>query len=219
MEACKESSVLADDLGMRICRNCNEIITEPVDNCPRCNAPLEKGGDDAVSDFLKYLGVDEDADDFAKEYLIKEDERVVALRKRLKSLNELIGKTRGNVDDPTTLAEAEELKRRAESAMEAKDMEIAEELVEQSVDKINECSLQYRIMQDTFKATHKKISEAYEMAGDVTRANKLLDKAKELMMELKYDLAISLAIKSRIVADKEKAKYSSFHVGVNGWLK
>jgi hypothetical protein len=165
------------------------------------------------------MGVDEEADDFAKQHLIKEDERVIALRNRLNALAELIEKTRGKEEDEDAFKEAEYLLKVARQALKDKDVEHGKEVMERCVDKVNKCSLQYRLMLDTFKATHKKIAESYEMAGDVTRANELLDKAKEMMMELKYDLAISLAIKSRIVADREKAKYSTLHAGITDWLE
>ena len=168
---------------------------------------------------MKYLGVDEDADEFAKQHLIKEDEQIVALRNRLNALEQLIEKTRGSEEDEYVLKEAEYLLKVARQALEDKDVEHGEEVVERCVDKINECSLQYRVLQDTFKTTRKKIAEADEMAGDVTHPNKLMDMAMEMMLELKYDMAISLAIKAGLTAQKEKAKYDSWRAEIGGWLK
>ncbi len=202
----------------KICPQCKAVVDGAVDVCPHCGASIEALSEDVVSDWLKYLGVDEEVDTFAKRFLIKEDKRLTQFKKRIEYIENFFERAKEIEGELGTL-KAREILDRAKVALMEKRYEEVEKLLEECRERINAASTQYRVLQDTLKMTKKKIKEADEYGGDLKDANKLLQQALEAMERMEYDKAISFAIRSGLSAEKAKTKYESWRVEISDWLE
>lgn len=117
------------------------------------------------------------------------------------------------------MKQAEDLLVGARLMLESGSFEDALHFAEESRKLAFDMGLTFETLVTTIKRSERAIREAAEVGGDTTVAASLLDDARKAMEENEYKRGVTYAIRSCDAADKEKRKYESWKVDVDGWLK
>ncbi|RLF48609.1 MAG: hypothetical protein DRN20_04210 [Thermoplasmata archaeon] len=198
-----------------VCPQCGRIFDDNIGECPKCHVRLEVGGPEVIARWLKMLGAGEE-DEFVRKFF-EESPVVREMKEKIENLRKVIEKIESV--DRVNLSDIKESLNNALKMLSNGETERAYETVAKCADVVKEKSVQFKVLQDALKVAERKISEAYEMGGDVSEARKMVELSRKFMEMFDYEKAINYAIKGSLMAEREMAKCVSWHVEIQDWLK